>query len=96
MQALLGIGMGLQGVVDQGFEAQHMLFGNAHGQVVLVEHIVVERGLGDAAGRSHLVHGGARIAALREQLGGVGEDHFTLAIVASRVTYACHAAASFR
>ena len=52
-------------------------------QLVLVAEVVIERGLGDAAGLGDLVHRGRGVAVPREQLGGAGEDRLALQVVAS-------------
>src|SRR5258708_27723978 len=51
--------------------------GDVHQQRVLVAEVVVDGGLGQAAGLGHLVHRSAGVAAAREQRGGMArsEEH---------------------
>ena len=64
---------GLQ-AIDVGLRDQEQ-------QLVLVLHVVVERGLGDAAGGRHLVHRGSGVALSCEERRGLREDEFALVVV---------------
>jgi len=54
----------------QRLEPRHVLAGDLREQIVFVAHVVVERGLAQAAGGCDLLHGGGGIAAAGKELSG--------------------------
>ena len=70
-------------LLDERLEAGDVRRGDLEQQLLLVADIVIERGLGDAAGLGDLVHRGRGVTAAREQLRGAGEDLLALVVVAS-------------
>jgi hypothetical protein len=70
-------------LVDEREQPRDVRLGDLDQQLVLVAHVVVERGLGDAACLGDLVHRRRREAAPREQLGGARENGLALQLVAS-------------
>jgi hypothetical protein len=81
-QARLGRGgLGID-LCHQLAQALYMRLADLRQQGMLVGPVVVQRGLGDAAGRGHLVHGGGGVALPREQLGRALQDDLALVVVA--------------
>ena len=70
-------------LLDQRLEPGDVGGGDLEQQLLLVAEVVIERGLGDAAGLGHLVHRGGGVAAAGEQLRRAGEDLLALVVVAS-------------
>jgi len=66
----------------EGFQALHVRARHLRQQVVLVAHVVVERGLREPAGRGEVVHRRRRVATRREQARRRGEDLPAMVVVA--------------
>jgi hypothetical protein len=64
----------------QRFQFGHMAGADLHQQAVFVGHVVVQRGLGHAAGGSHFQHRGGGVAAGGKQLRS-GREYFVTLIV---------------
>jgi len=61
-------------LVHQVLQTCHMALGDLGQQAVFVAHVVVQRGLADAAGSGHVLHRGGGIAACGKQL-SCGSQH---------------------
>lgn len=69
-------------VQHQRLEPRHVPGGDVRQQVLLVTHVVVQRGFAHAAGGRHVVHGGGRVAAGGKEPRRGGQDLLELARVA--------------
>jgi hypothetical protein len=78
-----------------GFQPRHMAARDLHQQPMLVAHVVVQRGLGNAAGGGDLVHGRGRVAAGGKALRRCGQDLLALVLPAGGAR-AGHAASARR
>jgi len=69
-------------VMRQALQTFDMTGRNVQQQALLVGNVVVQRGLGDAAGRRHLIHRGCGVALARKQFGRPRQDLIALPVVA--------------